>query len=128
MGRYYHGDIEGKFWFGVQYSDIGESVFGGELVEMDEYEEFGLYRIDDEENVKEVMKDLEESLDIYREKFDAFFKENETYTTEILMKYLGLVSEKHYNSLLEDYANYYFGLKLLKAFEECEVVEFWAEF
>ena len=21
MGRYYHGDIEGKFWFGVQPSD-----------------------------------------------------------------------------------------------------------
>jgi hypothetical protein len=24
MGRYYQGDIEGKFWFGVQASDDGE--------------------------------------------------------------------------------------------------------
>ena len=24
MGRYYQGDIEGKFWFGVQTSDDGE--------------------------------------------------------------------------------------------------------
>jgi hypothetical protein len=24
MGRYYQGDIEGKFWFGVQNSDDGE--------------------------------------------------------------------------------------------------------
>ena len=24
MGRYYHGDIEGKFWFAVQSSDDGE--------------------------------------------------------------------------------------------------------
>jgi len=29
MGRYYSGDIEGKFWFGVQSSDDA-SFFGGE--------------------------------------------------------------------------------------------------
>ena len=29
MGRYYEGDIEGKFWFGVQDSDDGE-FFGAE--------------------------------------------------------------------------------------------------
>ena len=32
MGRYYNGDIEGKFWFGVQDSDDA-SFFGGEKVE-----------------------------------------------------------------------------------------------
>ena len=29
MGRYYSGDIEGKFWFAVQSSDDGE-FFGSE--------------------------------------------------------------------------------------------------
>ena len=29
MGRYYHGDIEGKFWFGVQSSTDAE-FFGVE--------------------------------------------------------------------------------------------------
>ena len=29
MGRYYEGDIEGKFWFAVQSSDDGEH-FGAE--------------------------------------------------------------------------------------------------
>jgi len=29
MGRYYQGDIEGKFWFGVQTSDDGE-FFGAQ--------------------------------------------------------------------------------------------------
>jgi hypothetical protein len=29
MGRYYHGDIEGKFWFGVQSSNDAE-YFGVE--------------------------------------------------------------------------------------------------
>ena len=29
MGRYYDGDIEGKFWFAVQSSDDGEH-FGSE--------------------------------------------------------------------------------------------------
>ena len=32
MGRYYSGDIEGKFWFGVQSSDDA-SFFGGEMYE-----------------------------------------------------------------------------------------------
>jgi len=32
MGRYYEGDIEGKFWFGVQSSDDGE-FFGAEAQE-----------------------------------------------------------------------------------------------
>ena len=29
MGRYYNGDIEGKFWFGVQSSDDAD-FFGKE--------------------------------------------------------------------------------------------------
>ena len=29
MGRYYEGDIDGKFWFGIQSSDDGE-YFGAE--------------------------------------------------------------------------------------------------
>jgi len=32
MGRYYSGDIEGKFWFGVQDSNDA-SFFGGEVSE-----------------------------------------------------------------------------------------------
>ena len=32
MGRYYEGDIEGKFWFGCQSSDDGE-FFGAERAE-----------------------------------------------------------------------------------------------
>ena len=28
MGRYYSGDIDGKFWFGVQSSTVGEDRFG----------------------------------------------------------------------------------------------------
>jgi len=32
MGRYYSGDIEGKFWFAVQSSDDGE-FFGAEAQE-----------------------------------------------------------------------------------------------
>ena len=28
MGRFYSGDIEGKFWFGLQPSDA-PSIFGG---------------------------------------------------------------------------------------------------
>ena len=37
MGRYYRGDIEGKFWFGVQDSQDA-SFFGGESSEGGEIE------------------------------------------------------------------------------------------
>lgn len=36
MGRYYSGDIAGKFWFGVQDSDDAEN-FGGNIEEYETY-------------------------------------------------------------------------------------------
>lgn len=60
MGRYYDGDIEGKFWFGVQSSDDGEH-FGSEECESNVIE----YRQDREvfedvgaKQIQELMKNL----------------------------------------------------------------------
>ena len=36
MGRYYSGDIEGKFWFAVQDSDDAEFFGGTNVEELDE--------------------------------------------------------------------------------------------
>ena len=36
MGRYYQGDIEGKFWFGVQSSDDANNFGGSEIEVQDE--------------------------------------------------------------------------------------------
>lgn len=52
MGRYYSGDIEGKFWFAVQPSDDGEQ-FGA-------YESDQLihYSVDDNDECRERLQEL----------------------------------------------------------------------
>ena len=53
MGRYYQGDIEGKFMFGVQGSDAAER-FGAVEREHD-YVEYSIHR----DNYKEIVEELE---------------------------------------------------------------------
>ena len=53
MGRYYSGDIEGKFWFGVQSSDDA-SFFGGVIEEPTEIN----YHFNTKEDIKKVVSGL----------------------------------------------------------------------
>lgn len=152
MGRYYHGDIEGKFWFGVQPSNVAETVFGGEIVDesYEEYEEFNedtgenetfieegfytTYLVRDKEYVDKVMIELVEKLGEYKEKLDTFFNEHNGYNEMQLIKVLFNVDikygEKNYSLysiklklILQDYANCYFGLKLQEAFKTMDEIE-----
>ena len=41
MGRYYDGDIEGKFWFAVQSSDDGEFFGAKDITELNQVTEDG---------------------------------------------------------------------------------------
>ena len=45
MGRYYTGDIEGKFWFGVQSSDDANH-FGGSEIEIQDEETQEVYELE----------------------------------------------------------------------------------
>ena len=67
MGRYYNGDIEGKFWFGVQSSSAADR-FGvtGHQPEILEY-------YFDEENLETIEEELStilESLNGFKDKLD----------------------------------------------------------
>ena len=54
MGRYYDGDIEGKWWFGVQPSDVPTRFGGGETrIE---------YSIPHDDDFKDTMKEIETNL------------------------------------------------------------------
>lgn len=71
MGRYYSGDIEGKFWFGVQDSNDADN-FGyiGEPPQCLEY-------YFDKDNLPKILKgieDCEKNLGEYKGKIDKFFK------------------------------------------------------
>lgn len=103
MGRYYSGDIKGKFWFGVQSSDDAEffGVEGRELYGSDEDEEneanaFGAeYAFTEAELV-----DVEEGLEICRNELgewrvglDEFFEKNELYNEEELAVHMQSTEE-----------------------------------
>ena len=84
MGRYYHGDIEGKFMFGVQSSSDAD-FFGveGQASYLNYY-----YSKEDLPKVEEGIKECEGVLGEYLKHIDQFFKEKDSYNNEQLSKYL----------------------------------------
>lgn len=122
MGRYYTGDIEGKFWFAVQPSDDAEH-FGG--VSKDIF----LEDDDDQSQPIEIefafeSKDLpdidfgigycEEELGDNKEKLDSFFSDRDGYGLPDIAKHLEL-DEDVSQEMLKLYAR----LELGKKIKEC---------
>lgn len=103
MGRYYQGDIEGKFWFAVQSSDDA-TFFGGTETELyasdeDEEEEENAYGAqysfgaDDMEDIEAGLATCKEELGEWREKLDEFFDTRDFYNDEELAEFIGLEGE-----------------------------------
>ena len=91
MGRYYHGDIEGKFMFGVQ-SSTDADFFGveGESRSVDYY-----YGEDTLPSVEEGIKECENVIGEQLVHIEQFFKENESFSDERLARYLSNVLDKN---------------------------------
>jgi hypothetical protein len=121
MGRYYNGDIEGKFWFGVQSSMVGER-FGC----YDNSTNYVLYYTEDLDACQEEIRRIEESLGDNKEKFDRFFDENNGYNDKMLAEYFG-IDESDVVKLLSEYADLEFGKKLEKCMLDQGYCEFTAE-
>jgi hypothetical protein len=103
MGRYYHGDIEGKFWFAVRSSYAAER-FGCTAIEPN-YVEFFF----DEEGLGDInaeIKKIEDDLGEYKQKLDDFFKEKSGWNDKMLED--AGITKKH----LEDYADLGLGIKI----------------
>ena len=116
MGRYYQGDIEGKFWFGVQSSDDARH-FGGHETELQD-EETGdvheleyFFNMDDIQDINSGISTCIEDLGVYKEKLDEFFDEDSYYNREDLAKNLG-VSKDECSALLESYARLQLGYQI----------------
>ena len=123
MGRYYQGDIEGKFWFAVQDSDAADR-FGVTGVQPSE-----LYYYFDEYNLPKIYQELtyiEEKLGNKLILLNKFFEENNSYTDEKVAKYLN-VKVNVVEGFLKDYADYGLGLKIVKAIQTTGQCEFTAE-
>ena len=115
MGRYYDGDIEGKFWFGVQSSDDASYFGGNEEVEKDEdgipLEISYSFTKEDLDDIDSGLSDCKEKLAGYHHSLSEFFEANHGYNDDMLSKYLG-VTKMEVRDLLEWYARYTLGNKI----------------
>ena len=121
MGRYYTGDINGKFWFGVQSSNDAE-FFGVHS------EEVTIYHFITE-NLPKVLLNIEKcykELGEYKDKLDTFFRENNGYTNKQLAEYLEINNDK-LMTLLEWYARLLLGEEIEESLYKLGKCDFYAE-
>ena len=126
MGRYYSGDIEGKFWFGVQASDDA-NYFGIHGEDGDDGN--SLLYLFDKDNLPDIIEGMNNcAMKLGKEKeiIDKFFKDNEGYTTGLLAVYLAK-SEEEVKELLKQYARLELGEKILECVLKNGKCEFEAE-
>ena len=108
MGRFYNGDIEGKFWFAVQSSDDADffGVTGTQPEELNYH--FGE---EDLKKVEEGIKTCLKELGGYKELLDNFFKDRDGYNEEMISKEFK-ISEEKVKELLRWYARLELGIKI----------------
>ena len=123
MGRYYQGDIEGKFWFGVQNSNAADrfGVIGHRPESLyyyfDQEDLAGVYQ-----ELSNIAKSLGSNLVLLRN----FFKDNTEYADEKIAEYLKVELDVAKN-LLKDYADFELGLEIAEAVRTTGQCEFTAE-
>jgi hypothetical protein len=119
MGRYYHGDIDGKFWFAIQSSNAADR-FGVSGTEPQEIE-YSFY----EENLIDVnveIEKIEQELGENKEILDNFFEKAIGYNGDDMQKLN--ISDKE----LENYADLYLGYKIRDCINETGQCCFTAEY
>lgn len=107
MGRYYNGDINGKFWFGLQSSDAA-SRFGGNQYEPQTIK-FEFNKEEDLEKVEAEIAAIERELGEMLAVINKFFTDNNGWNDEML-KAAGISKNQ-----LSDYAD----LGLGKQIKDC---------
>ena len=122
MGRYYNGQIDGKFWFAVQSSDAADrfGVTGSRPAELEYY-----FDEDNLESVEEEIKSIEEILGDWNQKLHDFFEAHTSYNDDIAEKYGFNV--KHFNTNLKNYADLLLGYKIRDCIKEEGNCSFTAE-
>ena len=106
MGRYYNGDVNGKFMFGVQGSDAHERF--GAKTEYTNYINYIVYR----DSYAEICAELDSINKQSIKKVEKMFNERSGYNDEI-KKEFG-VSAKD----LSEYADYEIGMQLKEFFDD----------
>ena len=118
MGRFYNGDIEGKFWFALQSSDAADrfGVTGEEPNYITYY-----FDEDNLEDVEAEIKNIEEGLGDKISTLDKFFEENNAYNDEMIEK-IGITKDE-----LRNYADLGLGKQIRDCIKETISCSFEAE-
>lgn len=126
MGRYFEGDIEGKFWFGVQSSSAADR-FGREGVTPSVLE----YYFEEIQPVFDELIKILKNMGRYKPLLDKFFREKDGYNEEMLIDYFATkyinLNNKEIKNLLSEYADFELGKKIYKCLKKQEYCEFTAE-
>lgn len=118
MGRYYNGDIDGQFFFGVQCS-TAPARFGCQEIEPSSIE----YYIDTDsiDEIQDELNVIKNRMGEQLEKYKGFFSHNTAYSDEILKE------NQLDRAFLGDYADYVLGEKIFNCVKEHGSCEFYAE-
>ena len=124
MGRYYQGDIEGKFWFAIQ-SSTDANFFGGEPYEPN-YVNYHFSKKYDFDKVVEGINKCEDALGKNLKTLDKFFSENNGYNEDMIAEQTDIKKED-IPSLLKWYARLELGTKIRDCLIEQDECSFEAE-
>ena len=118
MGRYYSGDIDGKFWFALQSSDAADrfGVTGEQPNTLSYY-----FDEDNLEDVELEIKNIEESLGDKLQLIEKFFEDNNGWNDKKLED-AGITQEE-----LSEYADLGLGKKIRDCIKENGSCQFDAE-
>lgn len=109
MRRYYSGDIEGKFWFGIQSSDDA-SFFGGQCSEPTYLECY--FDENDKQDICEGITKCKVALGKYEGMLTDFFANHTSYNDKELSRYLH-TTQKNLTKMLKWFARLELGEKIL---------------
>jgi len=123
MGRYYNGDIEGKFWFAIQPSDDADFFMftDGYRTHLQYY-----FVKSNLEGIEEGIRICLEKLGDNKKKLDDFFSKKNSYNEKMIEDETG-IKEEDCKGVLEWYARLELGEKILKCVKEKGVCRFSAE-
>ena len=107
MGRFYYGDIEGKFWFALQSSE-SPSRFAEDAQTMITYR----FTEDHVEEIQDEIDNITEELGDKVNVIEKMFSESSGWNDEMLQQ-MGITKNE-----LADYADLELGKKILKCVEE----------
>ena len=119
MGRYYDGDINGKFWFGTQSSDAADRF--GVIGCNPEYLEYYFDKDEHLEGVEEEIKNIEEGLGEKLAVINEFFKGKMSYSSVDLNE-AGITEDE-----LSEYADLELGIQIRDCLVESGSCSFTAE-